>query len=154
MQMEFQAVDSDTEEAPQSNSITVWSVSKKDTAFVGRKITIPFDVTTKNKTRRPVKCLIDSGACANVIPFDMVRRLGYGERDLLKNVGEPKTLCGYDGNCTNTLGGIKLRIKLGNSEREIPFVVVPDGRSGTILGIPGLDVFDFKIRPRTRTISF
>ena len=45
-------------------------------------------------------------------------------------------------------------MKLGKTEREIPFVVVPDCLCGSILGMPALSAFGVKICPRRRTISF
>ena len=147
-------MDSDVEEVPRAENINVWSVSKKESAFVGRKINIPFDFSTKDKRRLSVRCLIDTGACASVLPFVAVKRLGFGERDLVKGIGEPETLSGFNGSGTNTLGTIKLRVKLGKTEREIPFIVVPDCLSGSILGMPALSAFGVNICPRRRTISF
>ena len=72
------------------------SVTKRESAFVGPKINIPFDFATKDKRRMPVRCLIDTGACTSVLPLTAVKCLGFGESDLRKGVGEPETLSGFN----------------------------------------------------------
>ena len=146
---------SDVEETVHRNeSVSVFSIAKAGNPFVAKKIHITFQFTDKHKKIQPVKTLVDTGSCANVISFSTLQKLGYAKTDLIHDSGVPSSLAGFTGEDTRTLGGIFLKVRLGRVTREVPFIVMGDVLTHCILGMPAIDAFDFHIRGKTRSLSF
>ena len=146
---------SDVEESALRNeSVNVFSIAKAGNPFVAKKIHITFQFTDKHKKSQPVKTLVDTGSCANVISFSTLQKLGYAKADLIHDSGVPTALTGFAGEDARTLGGIFLKVRLGRVTREVPFIVMNDVLTHCILGMPAIDAFDFHIRGRARAVSF
>ena len=142
------------ESAHRNESVSVFSMAKAGNPFVAKKIYITCQFTDKHKKSQPVKTLVDTGRCANVISFSTLRKLGYATTDLIHDSGVPTALTGFAGEDARTLGGIFLNARLGRVTREVPFIVVNDVLTHCILGMPAIDAFDFHIRGRARAVSF
>ena len=135
-------------------SINVFSVTKQDNPFVAKKIHVSFQFEQPDKKYSPLRCLIDTGSCANLIPLKLIQGLGYTIQDVQKDHGEPKTLSGFNGSCTDTLGCITFKIRLGSTTRQATFLVVPDCISSCILGMPALSAFGVNVNTRDRILFF
>ena len=145
---------SSVEDESQIGSINVFEVSKKPSPFVAKKIHVSFQFQQKNKKYHSLKCLIDTGSCGNLIPLKLLRGMGYSVDDVQKNKGEPETLSGFNGSCTDTLGSITLKTRLGSALRQVTFLVVPDCIPSCILGMPALSAFDLNVSTKNRTLFF
>ena len=138
-----------------NESVSVFSVAKTGTPFIAKKIHITFQITDKRGKSQPVKTLIDTGSCANIISFSALQKMGYTQKDLLRDHhGVPTKLVGFAGEDELTLGGIILRTGLGNVERETQFVVVNNVLTQCIIGMPAITDFGLHICGRQRSVSF
>ena len=146
---------SDTEESTRrTESVSVFSIAKTGTPFIAKKIHITFQFTNRDKKVQPVKALVDTGSCANVVSFSALQKLGYAKTDLIHDAKVPSALAGFAGEDARTLGGIFLKVRLGSVTRDIPFIVMNDVLTHCIIGMPAIDAFDLHIRGRARAVSF
>ena len=90
---------------------------------------------------------LDSGACANLIPFSVYSRLfNKSDRDLKTTVDHRVKLIAANNKKIKQLGTVNLRVKAEDREKVCKFYIVPDS-CRPILGLPDLkrmDLVQFK----------
>jgi hypothetical protein len=65
--------------------------------------------------------LVDGGACVNIMPYNLFRKLGYGEEELMKT---NMTLSGLSGEAGDAKGIVSKELTMGSKTIPEAFFVV------------------------------